>query len=81
MAKFDLRPIMEFQVKVVLTEEEARALQYICKYGADTLIKGLDTVMTTKEISKGIRSLVRDTQDSINKQISKIDEARKVVEE
>lgn len=79
MAKFDLQPKVNFEIKMTLTEEEARALLDLAVYGRQALF-----LYHTKDIgsncgdkhSEGLKSLLDDCEVSLGMRLAKIDKAR-----
>lgn len=74
----------KYNVHLVLSEGEAKALEAICGYGPDEFIKWFYAHMGKhylKPYEEGMRSLFNTVRGELPRQISKINKVRKFVKE
>lgn len=77
------QPEIKLKIALELNEEEARALNLICEYNIDDLLKLLYKHVGERlvdEHKKGIVSLCMSARQPLSIWISKVDEARKTFE-
>lgn len=82
MAKFKLRPSVSFEVHMIITEEQARALAELASYNAkDTVDRIVGQSSVLAESSKGLINFIEDCREGISPQLTKIDASRKALNE
>lgn len=84
MAKFNLIPSVKFEVHMILTEEQARALSEVTCYNIkDTVdkIMGTSTETILSKYRKDLTGFLEDCRDNINPQLKKIDASKKALSE
>ena len=83
MANFYLQPSVDFEIKLTLNEEEARALNALAEYSIEdfieTFYEHLGRYYMEKH-EKGLRSLLRSAQVSLPMRLSKVDRAREALQ-
>ncbi len=82
MAKFKLMPSVEFQVHMILTEEQAIALSELASYNIQDMVDKItgDSSVLAKS-SKGLVNFLEDCRDNIKPQLSKIKASRNALNE
>jgi hypothetical protein len=77
-----LQPDISFEIKIVINEEEARALDALAGYGADEFISKFYNFLGEyymKPHEEGLRTFLSSIQNRMPMELRKIDNARKDV--
>lgn len=75
---------VNFEVRLTLSEEEARALQAICCYGPDQFVKWFYKNLGKAYLQpheKAMRSLFESATKNLGQQLYKIDNMKKAIKE
>jgi len=82
MAKFKLIPSVSFEVHMILTEEQARALEELSSYNIQDIVdKIIEGSSVLSKSSKGLVNFLEDCRDNIRPQLSRIDASRNALNE
>ena len=84
MAEFKSGGVVKFNLWMNLSEEEARALDAMVQYGADSFLKFFYEKLGRHYLephSEGMRSLFRTIAKEVHPHLSKVDKARKAFKE
>ena len=82
MARVKLIPSVSFEVHMILTEAQVRALAELASYSAkDTVNDIVKTSTVLGKYSKDLISFLEDCGDTIKPQLSRIDASRNAINE
>ena len=81
MARAKLIPSVSFEVHLILTEGQARALAEVASYSAKDTADSILKISGLGKYSKDLISFLEDCRENIRPQLSKIDASRNALNE
>ncbi len=81
MANFKLIPSVHFEVRMTITEEQARALEHVSGFSVEDIVKKIVSHTGGEKESKHLISFLEDCRDNIGPQLKRIDASRNALNE